>query len=390
MPVGSRVIKALDIVRSIRLGMSDGALMERFGLSAQGLQTAFKQLESQGILVPTEMERRALMAPGVVALDLERNRLRHAGGTTEAVRIAASDVLNDIRAGLNDVALMNKYNLSIKGLQSLFTKLVNLNLLDLDDLERSAESNLSSVLLDDEADARFELAGNSEEIKTMEFLDRIEAGTDRESLMDEYDITATDLQGVFRRLVSSGKISQTELERKLPVHCRHFQIIHRTSGEVLYSDEAPSMAAVVAKAVASGVDLSQSDLSGVTLTRAELSGARLERANLRKANLVRADLTGARLVGADLTSADMTGAVLFKANLTGADLSDAALAMVNATWAFLVGANLSESNLTKANLSGANLSDANVFEAILYEANLTGAFLQNVDIQSARIAGAIW
>jgi uncharacterized protein YjbI with pentapeptide repeats len=291
---------------------------------------------------------------------------------------------------MNDAALMNKYNLTIKGLQSLFSKLVNLNLLELEDLERSAESNLNGVVLDDDADSRFGKADPSEEIKTAEFLDKIETGTDRESLMEEYDLTATNLHGVLRRLVAHGKISQAELDRKLPVHNRHFRIRHRTSKAIMYSGEAPSMAALVARAVASGVDLSQSDLSRVTLTRAELSGAQLEEANLRKANLVRADLTGARLVRADLTSADMTGAILFKANLTNADLSDAALAMVNATWAFLSGANLSEANLTKANLSGANLSDANLFEAILSEANLTGAFLQNVDLAAAKTAGAIW
>ena len=38
--------------------------------------------------------------------------------------IKAKDVVNDIREGLNDSQLMGKYGLSVKGLQGVFTKLV--------------------------------------------------------------------------------------------------------------------------------------------------------------------------------------------------------------------------------------------------------------------------
>lgn len=388
MASGSKVIKAIDIVRCIRSGLTDAELMEKFGVSAKGLQNAFKQLESQGILVPSEMERRALLAPASVSLDVERPR--SPADAKGRVKVSASQVLKDIRAGMDDTGLMKKYRLSARGLQSLFGKLVEMDLLDLVDLERSAESNFNGVVLDDDAESRFDDREPEEEIKTAELLERIESGADRDALMAEYDLSSTNLQGVLKNLVSGGRISQTELERRLPWMNQHFRIKHRFSGKLIYSGQASSMAALVVQAVSSGVSLAEADLSSANLARAELSGARLHYANLRKANLVRADLTGARLEGADLSSADMTAAILFKANLSHANLSDAGLAMINGRWAFFSGANLSEANLTKANLSGANLSDANVFEAILAEANLTGAFLQNVDIGAAKTPGAIW
>jgi hypothetical protein len=38
--------------------------------------------------------------------------------------IKAKDIVNDIRSGLTNLQLMEKYNLSSKGLQSIFTKLI--------------------------------------------------------------------------------------------------------------------------------------------------------------------------------------------------------------------------------------------------------------------------
>ena len=390
MPVGGRVIKAIDIVRCIRSGMSDAELMEQFSLSAQALQNAFKQLESQGILVPSEIERRALLDRAPVELDVEPSRQPNSGEAHERVKISAKTVLADIKAGMKHADLMKKFNLSVRGLQSLFAKLLDRDLVSLTDLEKSADSKAGDVVLDDGADTRFGMADPAEKITTTDFLDKIQYGTDRESLMEEYDFSTRDLSEVLKRLVTTGQISRSEMERKLAMPDHYFEIKHRTSQEIVYWGEAPSMAALVAKAVALEVDLSGSDLSGAMLARTDLSGAILENADLRKANLVRVDLTGARLAGADLGSADLSGAILFKANLAKANLSDASLSMVNATWAILSGANLSESNFTKANLSGANLSDAELFETILSQVTMTGTSLHNVDLRTAKTDGVVW
>jgi hypothetical protein len=48
--------------------------------------------------------------------------------------IKAKDVVNDIREGLTDSQLMGKYGLSVKGLQGVFTKLVQAKIILPEDL----------------------------------------------------------------------------------------------------------------------------------------------------------------------------------------------------------------------------------------------------------------
>jgi DNA-directed RNA polymerase subunit RPC12/RpoP len=64
-------------------------------------------------------------------------------------KINAHDVMADIRAGVGDFALMEKYGLSAKGLQSLFTKLVDAGLIDSSKLldQRVPESELTVDLV---------------------------------------------------------------------------------------------------------------------------------------------------------------------------------------------------------------------------------------------------
>lgn len=58
------------------------------------------------------------------------------GGTMEKKRLSAKEVLKDIRAGMSDQELMDKYDLSPGGLQSLFEKLMKAGLLTQDHLDR--------------------------------------------------------------------------------------------------------------------------------------------------------------------------------------------------------------------------------------------------------------
>jgi hypothetical protein len=50
-----RIIKAGDIIRDIRAGMTDAALMEKYKLSTRGLESAFLKLVSGGLLSVREI-----------------------------------------------------------------------------------------------------------------------------------------------------------------------------------------------------------------------------------------------------------------------------------------------------------------------------------------------
>jgi uncharacterized protein YjbI with pentapeptide repeats len=380
MPQREVTIKAIDAVRAIRSGMDDAALMQEFKINARGLQSLFTQLIASGVLMRSELQERLSLSFGSVIVDVESTELPSSKGSKP--RIDAAEALSCLRLGMDDAELMKKYNLSVKGLHSLFRKLCAAGLISETQLSRRM-SNMSVEV--DEGLFKDSIVSNiaPPEIDAAEVLSQIRAGLNREELLTKYRITVGELQSLLRGAVAEGRISRTELAERLPPHQTRLEIRNRFSNKVIYSAPAPCLGALVESAVSWGIDLSNADLAGVNLPRADLSGAQLSGADLTKAILVGTDFTGAKLAGATLTSADMHGVILCKANLAGADLSDSNMTMANAAWAFLAAADLSETNLTNADLTGANLGEANLFGTILRGTNFVGAYLVGTEMEFA-------
>ncbi len=386
MPENPRTIKAIEAVRCIRSGMTDAELMERFKLSAKGLQVLFERLVTAGIMDRSEFVQRVSLSHSSILIDSGHTRFPPPPQEPDKPIIDATEALECIRAGMGEAELMKKYCLSSKGVWSLFSKLREKNLVTQDQIDRIISRADHTAEVDEETG---EVPPQTPRLQTpnvdtegLAYL--IESGSDREALADAFNITSRDLDRLLEKLVDEGRFSRRDLERMLPAVSKCFVITSCSSNEVLYSGEATSLAELVERAVALGADLSAADLSGQGLARLDLSGARLSRANLRGANLVGTDLTEAKLREADLRSADMYGAILHKANLAKANLADANMTKVYAVWAFLEGANLSETNLTNANLTGANLNGAELFECILDGAVLTGANMEAVSSEFVR------
>lgn len=63
----------------------------------------------------------------------------------------AKDLIGDIRSGMDDEALMSKYKLSSKGLQSAFSKLISNNLISIEEVFGERRSGLAdTVIIDDQ------------------------------------------------------------------------------------------------------------------------------------------------------------------------------------------------------------------------------------------------
>jgi len=353
--------------------MDDAALMSTFDLSTKGLNALFKELVSSGIIDRSELEDRVLLSCGSVAIDIDKATLP--AGQAKKPRIDAADALFCIQGGMEDAELMKRYNLSIKGVQSLFGKLVAARLITRSELDLRSSTGQRSFVLDEQVRRPMTPFVASPDIELSAALELIRSGTSREGMAERYALSNAGLDHLIRRLVAEGLITKEEVDERLPAPVKEFEIRHRLSKEVMYRATATTLAVVVEKAVAAGADLANSELTGSNLARTNLCGARLSGADLQRANLSLADLTGARLNDATLKSAVMSGAVLYKANLARADLSEANLSMVYAAWSFLDSANLSEADLSYANLSGANLAKACLFETNLSGADLTGAYL---------------
>lgn len=373
-------INAIEAVKSIRSGMDDAALMEKFNISADGLQSLFAQLVRAKVLTQPELKKRLGRKHESVIVDVDHAELETIQSKKKI--IDAAEALTLIRSGASDAKLMNTYNLSTKGVQSLFKKLLGRGLIKQSDYEARKQSQ-ESVIVDHDADRLYKKTNRNIDVAGL--LADLQSGANAPDLKSRYSLSDRELDALLNRFVLDKVITREESSSLLSRPVQLLDIKDRFTGKVLYSGQAPCIAALVEEAVAEGCDLSEAELSGLDLSRADFSGARLSRANLKRTNLLRTDLTGAILSDADLQSSDMFGAILFKANLAGANLSDANLSMSYAVWAFLPGANLSEANLSHANFSGAHLAQAHVFEAILAGTNLTGAYLEGVNLESAKM-----
>jgi len=99
-------------------------------------------------------------------------------------RIEAKEALEDIRAGMNDIALMKKYILSAKGLQSLFRKLGQ--------------------------------AGIIKHLNAYDVLADLRSGISSEDLMKKYQLTAEGRQNLFQELDRAGLLRETGEQDDVP------------------------------------------------------------------------------------------------------------------------------------------------------------------------------
>ena len=142
--MGKRKISAKEAVAAIRLGMDDSALMKEYGLARSGLQSLFDKLVTGGYLDLAEVQERM---PGFLGtVDISEAVLPTKGNGTQGAPqpqtgragawINAQEAARDVRAGLDDAALMGKYRLTSRGLRSMVDKLVTVGLITQADLDR--------------------------------------------------------------------------------------------------------------------------------------------------------------------------------------------------------------------------------------------------------------
>jgi hypothetical protein len=141
--MAKRRISAKEAVGAIRSGMDDSALMKEYGLAPSGLQSLFDKLVTSGYLDLGEIRARMPGFMGTVNIadavlpatkdgtgDATQDRRNRSGSW-----INAQEAARDIRAGLDDAALMEKYRLTSRGLRSMVDKLVGVRLISQADLD---------------------------------------------------------------------------------------------------------------------------------------------------------------------------------------------------------------------------------------------------------------
>jgi uncharacterized protein (DUF433 family) len=151
-----RFIDGAAVLKDIRSGMSDSALMKKYYLSSTGLERLFNQLVALGAI-----------------------RQIHAG-----------ELLRDIRSGMTNKDLMHKYEVSRNGLKKIF--------------EEMTQAGIASF--GDRSGSRVKKRVNVREI-TRDIL----AGMTELQLMEKYGLSSRGLQSSFWKLVESGILTWDEL-----------------------------------------------------------------------------------------------------------------------------------------------------------------------------------
>ena len=137
-----RKISAREAVADIRSGMVDAALRNKYGLSVDGLQSLFDKLVKDGFLDLGELRSRLSGFMGTVVVpeaDIfsEKNEVKdQLLKSKPARRINVQEAARDIRSGMDDSALADKYRLTTRGLESLYDKLLSLGVITQMDIDR--------------------------------------------------------------------------------------------------------------------------------------------------------------------------------------------------------------------------------------------------------------
>jgi len=125
-------INAKDIVRDIRAHVTDAELMEKYQLSAKGLQSVFEKLLETNSITRAEFEWRPTPYQDTQFIS----------------RLIPEEAMMDIRSGMNDFELMEKYNLSPNGLRRAFQSLVDVGLTTHEELANRCPGFAETVFIE--------------------------------------------------------------------------------------------------------------------------------------------------------------------------------------------------------------------------------------------------
>jgi uncharacterized protein (DUF433 family) len=124
-------VSAKLILLDLSAGFSDRELMKKYDLSPRGLKSMFTKLINKGLISEHVLARRW----GVMTSDV----VFALGGKGSKKKVAADEVLKDLRANVSDADLMTKYKLSDKGLRSMMKKLYEGGYLSKKDYQRRTQ-----------------------------------------------------------------------------------------------------------------------------------------------------------------------------------------------------------------------------------------------------------
>jgi predicted RNA-binding Zn-ribbon protein involved in translation (DUF1610 family) len=130
--------------------------------------------------------------------------------------IDAKEARDNIRSGMSDTALMEKFRLSPKGLHSLLNKLVASGAMSKTELVRLLPKAMKlDVMSDETGGPASPLLPPAKEVNAYEAARDIRSGMSNGDLMKKYGISPSGLEDLFEQLVGEALILPSEIQFRL-------------------------------------------------------------------------------------------------------------------------------------------------------------------------------
>jgi hypothetical protein len=130
-------IDAQQATADIRSGMQEHTLMAKYRLTAKGLQSLQTKLVQAGMLEPHEIEYR------------ESDGVNKTGKISP--KVSAKQILSDLKSGMRDHDLIQKYHISAREVQALYDRFINAGLISATEIYKSTSHLESTVDIDADA-----------------------------------------------------------------------------------------------------------------------------------------------------------------------------------------------------------------------------------------------
>ena len=184
------------------------------GLGAYGY--IIKPFERNEILInaANAIERRRLALLAREGTGLRPSPPRPVTVKRHPIRVSARKVLDLINSGMGEAALMAELQLSAKALNSLMDQLVAVGLLKQSDVDRRSSLSPGSVCVGLDQLSFSQINKEKPVVSATDAAKCIRSGMDDAAMMKRYGISAKALRSLFRKLVASGVVEQSELDKR--------------------------------------------------------------------------------------------------------------------------------------------------------------------------------
>ena len=131
------------------------------------------------------------------------------------IQVSARKVLDLINSGMDEAASIGRLKLSAKGLNSLMDQVVAAGLLKQSEVDHRNSLSPSSVVVDLDLAKFPEISKEKPVVSATDAAQCIRSGMDDSFLMKRYGISAKGLRSLLRKLVASGVVEQSELDKRM-------------------------------------------------------------------------------------------------------------------------------------------------------------------------------